>query len=259
MRMALFMSMLIGTATAASASPWGAVAGPLRAVGEKRIFFGHQSVGANILDGLRDLAREHGTTLAIREANGTGDGPAIVDARVGENTRPRTKIQAFARMMDEGWAARSDVAFFKFCYVDIDAETDVQALFDEYVRTLADLKRRHPGVTWVHVTVPLTVTQTGLKGWLKNALGKGAWGERENVRRHQFNELLRARFAGKEPIFDLAQVESTTPDGKPHGFERDGRIYPSLVPAYSYDGEHLNETGRKRAAAALVQLLASIP
>jgi len=47
--------------------------------------------------------------------------------------------------------------------------------------------REVPAVTFVHVTVPLTIVQTGAKAWLKRRLGKAPWGEQENVVRHRFN------------------------------------------------------------------------
>lgn len=34
-------------------------------------------------------------------------------------------------------------------------------------------------------------------------------------RSHRYNNLLRAAYAGKEPIFDLAAMEATRPDGTP--------------------------------------------
>lgn len=234
----------------------------LRRVGAKRIYFGHQSVGANIVDGIRDLSGEAGVTLSILEDRGAGaasDSPGLVDAYVGQNTRPLSKIEAFERAMSDGWADHLDVAFFKFCYVDFDAASDVQAIFGRYVQMHEDLKKRYPDVSFVHVTVPLTVTQGGIKGYIKNLVGKAAWGERENVKRHEFNQKLRARYSGKEPLFDLALLESTRRDGSAQVFERDGERFPSLVPEYSNDGEHLNPIGRKIVAGKLVEFLSSLP
>ena len=70
-----------------------------------------------------------------------------------------------------------------------------------------------------------------------------------NINRNQFNEILRKEYEGKAPIFDLAKIESTYPDGK---------TSYSMVPDYTYDGGHLNETGRKKAAEQLLVLLANI-
>ena len=257
----LVTSLLVLSTSAAANPPSDNPAPNLRALSSRRIFFGHHSVGANILDGIRDLSSETSTPLRIVSGgvDALGGEGGILHAPVGQNEKPFTKLREFEQVVDGDVGAKVDVAFFKFCYIDFHAETDVQALFDAYVKTLSDLKARHPGVTFVHVTVPLTITQGGIKGFLKNVVGSGAWGERENARRHAFNELLRARYLGKEALFDLATVESTADDGRLHTFERDDKLYPSLVPAYTDDGEHLNPTGRKRVARALLTYLAGLP
>lgn len=255
------MALVIATAQPAFASAPQPLAEQLRRIAAKRIYFGHHSVGTNILDGLQDLAADEKVPLRITEADSLAkfDAPAIVHAFVGENTRPLSKLEAFQDAMDAGWGEPADIALFKFCYVDFDASTDVRAVFDRYVVVHAQVQARHPEVSWVHVTVPLTVTQGGLKAWVKKLMGREVWGERENQKRHEFNELLRKRFSGKEPIFDLARAEATLDDGSEHGFELNGRKWPSLVPAYTDDGEHLNAQGRRHVARALVETLASLP
>ncbi len=57
----------------------------------------------------------------------------------------------------------------KLCYVDIAADTDVDALFAAYRETIATLERDFPKVTFVHVTVPL-MTEPGLLSKLKSRL-----------------------------------------------------------------------------------------
>lgn len=253
--------LVSATPVAALAESSDRLSSQLRRVGERRIYFGHQSVGANVLDGLRDLAREAGVSLLIKEEtrDDSLEGPAILEAAIGRNTDPTSKIDAFAKSLDTGAAGRSEIAFFKFCYVDFDSRSDVDAIFQQYVRMHEKAKASHPGVSLVHVTVPLTVTQGGVKGYVKNVLGRVPNGELENVVRHRFNELLRARYGGKEPIFDLARIESTYDDGRTESFERDGSTYPKLVSAYTDDGEHLNVRGRRRVARELVSLLVSLP
>ena len=259
-RGALFvLTLTLGASASAGNQNGGPLEEQLRMLNSKRIFFGHHSVGDNILDGLRELGNEAGVPVRILELAQREGGPGVLHARVGENTKPLSKIDGFEHAMGSEQALNLEIAFFKFCYIDFDANTDVDAVFTRYVQMHEKVSLLHPGTRWVHVTVPLTVTQVGLKGYVKNLLGRAASGELENVKRHRFNELLRARFGRKEPIFDLARVEATREDGTLESFERDGRSYPRLVPEYSYDGEHLNEKGRQRAARALIELLASIP
>jgi hypothetical protein len=233
----------------------------LAAVASRSIFFGHQSVGMNVLDGLKDLAREAGVAIRIVEGFPTAAVPAgtVGHAWVGENHRPETKLEAFAKAIDALPAPGVDVALVKLCYVDFGPETDVAALFARYRETIADLKRRHPGTTFVHVTAPLSTVQGGLKGLAKRALGKPPYGLVENVRREEYNSALRRAFDGKEPLFDLARVEATAPDGRLETVAWEGRAAPALHPAYTDDGGHLNAEGRRRAARELVRVLSALP
>jgi hypothetical protein len=230
----------------------------LRSIAGKRIYFAHQSVGSDLLEGLRELAREAGIPLSIVEGNPSTlpEAAGIVHGLVGENTKPLSKLDAFVEAMRKSTAGRAHIAFFKFCYVDFDGRTDVQGLFERYTAAFEKLRTQHPEVTFLHVTVPLTVTQGGIKGFLKDRFGKGAAGAIENARRHEFNELLRARYRGREPLFDLALAESVREDGQASAFERDGKTYPSLVVEFTDDGGHLNKRGRRHVARALAAALA---
>jgi hypothetical protein len=246
--------------TGASNSP--ALPDAFARMSQRRIFFGHQSVGGNVLDGIAKLASETpGTKLEVLQSEDKAAlaNPGLVHAMVGHNEDPASKIAHFEKLMTEGPGSNADVAFFKFCYVDFTPETDVEKLFSQYQASLKALKEKRPNVTFVHLTVPLTTVQTGLKGWLKNTLGSGAWGVRENMKRHQYNELLRKAYEGREPLFDLAKYESTAPDGKAEAFTRDGRSYPSLVRGYTDDGGHLNRLGQRVLAEKFVSFLGGLP
>lgn len=221
----------------------------------RRVFFGHQSVGKNLLDGLAGVP---GVRMVEVGEGAPLAAPALGHALVGRNTEPRTKLADFERLVAAGPAAGADVALMKFCYVDVDASTDVQALFADYQATYARLAAANPRVRLAHVTVPLTVVQRGPKASLKRLLGRPVWGERENAQRHAFNELLRAEYGGKAPLFDLAALEAQHPDGSPERYTLAGRQLPALVPAYSDDGEHLNADGRARLGAAFAEFLASV-
>ena len=63
---------------------------------------------------------------------------------------------------------------------------------------------------------------------------------------------------GKEPLFDLAMVESTYEDGSRYTFSANGHTYYALVPEYTKDGGHLNELGQKVAAEQLLIFLAGL-
>ena len=68
---------------------------------------------------------------------------------------------------------------------------------------------------------------------------------------NEINKLL------KKPS-EKAKIESSYPDGSREYFVKDNKAYYSLIPAYTNDGGHLNETGRKIVASELIRFLASL-
>ncbi|MBI5461135.1 MAG: hypothetical protein HY941_03005, partial [Gammaproteobacteria bacterium] len=66
-----------------------------------RIFFGHQSVGGNIIAGVQDILADTGTTLPILELGKQDTLPAgfILHTPVGKNTEPNTKCDDFKRIV----------------------------------------------------------------------------------------------------------------------------------------------------------------
>ena len=229
---------------------------------EKKIFFGHQSVGFNIIDGIRDVMKEcPQIKLNIIETHDPKqfDSPIFGHSRVGKNTDPNSKCDAFAEYLKSGIGNKVDIPFLKFCYVDVRANTNPQEVLDYYTKTIESLKKEYPKVTFVHFTVPLTVTKTSIKTWIKKIIGKkDIWEYDDNIKRNEYNELLKKHYKDKEPVFDLAGIESTFADGKRCTFSKDGKTYYSLVPEYTTDGGHLNEKGRKIVAEKLLVFLANL-
>src|SRR5947209_1477009 len=139
----------------------------LQRVAHERVFFGHQSVGANILQGVKELSAKEGVPVFIK------------DQLIPENADPLRKLESFKAFVGTG--SKYDVALLKFCYVDIDANTDAAALFDQYRRAINELRARNPRTVFVHATLPLTTVQTGPKAWVKRLIGRAAYGTMENV------------------------------------------------------------------------------
>jgi len=180
-------------------------------------------------------------------------------ALVGRNTEPLTKLADFERRLDALEARQNiDVAMVKFCFVDFSKATDVEVLFRAYSAEVEKLQARYPKTTFVHITAPLTVVQGGIGGWLKSHFGSGAWGEKENAKRHAFNALLRSTFKD-EPVFDLATLESTLPDGSIDTYQVNGASVPRLRGDLTDDGGHLNGRGCKMVADELLRFLAALP
>jgi hypothetical protein len=228
-----------------------------RDAGSERIWFGHQSVGGNILDGLRELGAGTSAPLHIVGSRTATDArPALYEFHIGENGRPETKMADFAAALAPLGDTASGVALFKYCFLDITPGTNVDALFAQHRATVRALQAQHPHLTFVHVTAPLTRDETGPKRLLKQLLGKPTTRD-ANRRRNAFNAMLRREFAS-EPIFDLARVESTRPDGARAAFTAGGDSVFTLAPEYTDDGGHLNAAGRRAAAAELVATLARV-
>jgi len=221
----------------------------------RRVLFGHQSVGVNILNGVQALAADAGAPLAVKEERSPGGVPGIAHFKVGRNGDPLGKIADFAAAVEAGADRPADIALMKLCYVDISPETDVRQLAERYGGTLDRLAAQFPRTTFVAVTAPLTAVQSGLKARVKRLLGRAPDGVAANARRTEFNALLRARFGPQGRLFDLARCESATA-----GAERfQGRPVETLDPALTSDGGHLNELGARRVAAQFVKFLAALP
>lgn len=233
-----------------------------KTLSKKKMFFDHRSVGNNIMAGVADVMQQDPQIkLNIVETSDLAafDSPLFAHAKNGENNNPQSKIKAFASTMDNGIGNKANIAFFKFCFVDIMADTPIQTVFTDYENTMSQLKIKYPKTMFVHVTVPLTVTRTTIKTWIKKLIWKKEiWELDHNVRKNEFNDLLQSEYAGKEPVFDLASIQSTFPDGRRSTFKRNGRSYYSLVPDYTHDGGHLDEFGRKKVAEQLLILLANL-
>lgn len=225
---------------------------------QAKIYFGHMSVGFNILSGV-EMLREENSKLEKLNIVETDDGAAMTasglyHSRIGKNGFPYVKTDNFKEiLMKDSTGNHIDVALFKFCYVDFNKETDVDKLFDYYTETMESLQNTYPDLKIVPVTVPLLVHSWGLKGFIKNIIRK----DMANIRRNEFNQRLREVYKDR-PVYDLAAVESTYPDGSRETFTTDGKEYFALIKGYTYDGGHLNEPGKVRAAQKLLTVLSGI-
>jgi len=218
---------------------------------QKKVYFGHQSVGTNIIDGIEMLAKQNPSIkLNITKTTNKADFTQGIFAHssIGGNTDPKSKVDDFEKILDGGIGAAADAAGMKFCYIDFNARTDVQKVFDEYKQSIDKIKNNYPKMTIIHFTVPLLKVQSGPKAWVKKIIGRTLDGTGDNIKRLEYNALLQKEYGAKDPIFDISKAESTYPDGKRETFNKDGQTYYALVPAYTNDGGHLNEKGKKVVA-----------
>lgn len=233
----------------------------LQVVSQARVFFGHHSVGNNILEGLRDLATHAGVPLRIEEipiAGPVPEGPGLFHGKVGENLDPDGKIADFAQVLGAPGETRYDLATFKFCYVDLDEgskERSPEALFARYASHMSAIEEAHPGVKILHATMPLMAEPPGRKTRLKRLLGMSVVTDAANIDRGEYNQLARDRYGASE-LLDVARFEATRPDGSIAGFPSGGHDVEMLALEYTSDGGHLNALGQERVAAAFLHRIA---
>lgn len=222
--------------------------GDLQALAEQRVFFGHKSVGKNIMAGMEQVYAAHGVAgapvieLEPGETTTLPEGGAFVHSHIGENYHPIGKLRNFDAMIRGGLGDQVDVAALKFCYIDIRWDSDVDGLFSQYQETMAQLQADYPDVRFIHVTAPLTTGPYGIRDHVKVLVGRN-----DNAARERYNDLMREAY-GSDELFDLAALEATEPDGEIREQE--------LFAGYSTDGAHLNPGGSEMLAAELVGFLA---
>jgi hypothetical protein len=236
-------------------------ASDLQKLANARVFFGHQSVGFNIVAGIDDILGNGGSRqLRIEETRdpSAAAGRGLFHAMLGRNADPVGKIRDFDSLLRGGWSRDLDIAFMKLCYADIGAETDVMAVFSAYRETMARLKADYPKTVFVHFTVPLVSRESGLVPFLKRMAGRGVRWFDANRARERLNSLLRREYEGKEPLFDLAYFESTRADGTRVTLGSGGQAVYALEGEYTDDGGHLNDRGRKIIAEQLIVFLAGL-
>jgi hypothetical protein len=238
-----------------------------KALSGKKIYFGHMSVGYNIIDGIKDIMkRDPKIQLNIQETADTISfkNGFFAHSRNGRNGDPKSKIDAFVKTMESGTGKQVDIAFFKFCYVDFYENADVKDTFNYYATAMNRLMKKFPNVVFLHTTLPLTTEGELLKDKVKDIIkiiiGKATSVKKNalsNIKRNEFNNNLVQEY-GKGSILDIALYESTGPDGRRYVSKNAGVEHASMIPSYTSDGGHLNEVGRLLVADKFLYELAKV-
>jgi len=225
---------------------------------KQKIYFGHQSVGYNIVDGMEVVLKENpNIKLSIKKGKDSDlfKDPVFAHDNNGSNRDPKLKIDDFCSTIDH-IGKEVDFVGFKFCYVDVENGTDIHELFSYYKRKIKALSLKNPDLTIIHYTVPLKSLQSGPKAFIKKLLGKDI-GIEDNIVRNEFNDLLRKEYP--DPIiFDIAKIESTFANGKRSFSEVNGNKVYTMVPAYTNDGGHLSKSGKKKIGEEYLYFFAEI-
>lgn len=221
---------------------------------QKTIYFGHQSVGGNIIDGVKSiLENNNNIKLNIKNADDAlnPDGHFFVHSYIGENGDIESKLADFSKTIRQKLGGKVDLAFLKLCFWDVRRKTNINEVFNSYRKTIADLKSEYPNIIFVHFTVPLMSHSNGIVAKIKRMI-KPDYDDLDNIKRNELNRLIVTEYGGKEPLFDIARIESTLPDGRRTIFTSGGKYYYYLPDVYTDDGGHLNEQARKYVAEQLL-------
>ncbi|MCG7909123.1 MAG: hypothetical protein JAY82_05035 [Candidatus Thiodiazotropha taylori] len=236
----------------------------LQTVQKARVFFGHQSVGNNIISGLQQLAEKSGfglniVDLASIQAESQPSG--LLHGPIGENRKPVSKCRDFERIIDQQLSDKVDFALFKFCYIDVNRNTDIENLFRVYRFTLDRLMENHPQIRFIHSTIPVRCSPSTLDVRLKELvgklLGKKNNSKLDNFQRNQYNRLLIETY-GQDQVIDIAGAQATGRNGHRESFKMQGVVNHALLEEYSSDGGHLNELGQRQVARSFAHQLADI-
>jgi len=225
---------------------------------KQRIYFGHQSVGANIVEGVQAVLKEYPAIILNVVEGGNKSifaNPVFAHSEIGHNGEPGTKLKEFADIVTGDKSIKIDTALMKFCFVDITAETDISTVFKAYQDMVNAVLKKQPDLTIIHLTVPLCVEQRTWKTRIKLLLGREPWELADNAKRNQYNALVRNAYGKSGNLFDLAMLEATKPDGMQQTFSYNRKQYSSLYPGYSSDGQHLNANGAKLIAEKFLLFL----
>lgn len=225
----------------------------IRTINSHRILFAHMSVGDDILNGLVLANSESKEPIAIHHIEALSQldtqNAGISHIKIGANTQPFQKLSNFRQFLLSNNNGQSfDYVGIKFCYVDITNKTDIHALLNEYNALVKDVIMRYPHIKFVHFTVPLTTHYGSLKNRIKTLI----LGDQDNIKRNTYNELLCETYSNKA-IIDIALFESSYPDSSRMKHSYFKAKHNSLIPAYTTDGGHLNDLGKKRVAVPFVE------
>jgi len=228
-----------------------------RAVARRPVYFGHQSVGEDITAGLAALNDEFDLGLRIVQTRvpAAVAHPAFVHFHAGRNQDPASKNADLLKILAARPRPDHALVLLKYCYVDVDHSTNVAAMFAAYMATVETIRARHPDVTLIHATVPLTTVETPTKARVKRLLGRHTARE-DAIARQRYNALMRVAFAGREPLFDIARLEAAQADGKRSSYTFGEQEIEVLAEENTRDGGHLNQKGQRLVARELLNVLA---
>jgi hypothetical protein len=219
---------------------------------QKSVVFDHHSVGGNIMTGMGTLQSQNpGRYSFVSQfappsswfATHHGTAINIGEYQDGDNYYPETKIAGFDSTIRGGIGNVANIAFMKFCFLDIyDDAANGLSTWNSYRTMMLNLMATYPSTRFVWVTDPL-----------EQALSQ-AYVNRE---KSLFNNAVRQYVQTNGGVlFDLADIESHDPNGN---LIVDSQGYEALYSGYAQTQDHhLNSAGQQRTASALWWLFARL-
>ncbi len=169
----------------------------------KRIYFAHQSVGNNIIQGIFDIViANYAIELSIKERviDEESGSPVFLHSKIGENGHPIKKIDDFKNVIQDTVGKDIDIAVLKLCFWDIRKDTDINEVFTKYKCNIGELKKEYPHIKFIHCTVPLMKHTNTLIAKIKRLLNITIFSDLDNIKRNEFNELILREYGGGECI-----------------------------------------------------------
>lgn len=247
------------TATGSTVAP-----APLDAPLRIRVLFAHQALGAEISKNVPAAYSNAGLPkprVAEWKQVQRGKGAVFATATIGRNGSPRSKLKAFAALVNNAPRDSIDLAVMAFNYQDITAETDVDEVFGIYVDTMESVEMANPDVAFLYSTVPVTAANSWREEDATTVTGltdvdQPAW--QDNIARERFNALVRERYAGSGRLFDIAALQANLGNGKVAAKKHGDQWYYVMNPQLSPDGKLLNSRGAVQLARSLMMLVAAV-
>jgi hypothetical protein len=226
----------------------------IKLISQKNIFFGHRSVGENIIAGLKKASIETGQNdLTIKDLsdNINFDKKCFVHSNIGQNGDPKSKFIEFKSIVEDLVGKKLDVAMMKLCFVDITKNTNINDVFKSYAAMVDSLQQKYPALIIIHISVPLKSQQSWTNNLKEKIKGIHNYDKEDNIARNEYNKLLFSKYSNDD-IFDLASAESTYLDGKREYLNVDGKPCYYLIKDYTDDGGHLNKVGQQLIAEKFI-------
>ena len=232
----------------------------IKIIKSKNIFFGHRSVGDNILQGIKEIDSQYPfpkLNILKMENGKQSSGNYFFESYIGGNGDPKSKINDFCLKVNQLEKNNLSIAMMKLCYADIKSNTNINDVFNNYTEAVDSLQNKYPDLLIVHFTVPLTSKRDFLMSIKDFIKGRSDNGMLDNIERNKFNQLLYLKYSVNR-IFDLAKLESTYSDGTSEEFIYQDKVYNSLITDYTDDGGHLNKEGKRLIAEKLILYLSTL-